>query len=90
MHAFVVAPLDLRVKRVMESSKVKESEARKEIELFDSSHREFARRYFHALLEDPVNYDLVINTEHINFNDAVSIITDALLLKQKTSIPGKG
>jgi len=90
LHVFVVAPLDLRVKRVMESSKAKESETRKEIELFDSSHREFARRYFHAFLEDLVNYDLVINTEHINFNDAVSIIVDTLPLKQATSVPGKG
>jgi cytidylate kinase len=90
LHVFVVAPLDLRVKRVMESSKAKENEARKEIELFDSSHHEFARRYFHAVLEDPVNYDLVINTDNVNFSDAVSVIIDALPLKQKTAIPGKG
>ena len=90
LHVFVVAPLELRVKRVMETSKTKESETRTEIKLFDSSHREFARRYFHAELEDPLHYDLVLNTGHINFNDAVSVIVDVLPLKQTTTIPGKG
>ena len=85
LHVFVVAPLELRVKRVMETSKTKESETRTEIKLFDSSHREFARRYFHAELEDPLHYDLVLNTGHINFNDAVSVIVDVLPLKQTTT-----
>ena len=74
----------------MYSSNIKEAEVKKEIERFDSSRREFTRRYFHAALEDSLHYDLVINTEHLSFNDAASIIVDALPLKQTTSIMGKG
>ena len=48
LHVLIVAPLLLRVKRIMESSKVEESEARKMIQRFDSSWRVFTKRYFHA------------------------------------------
>ncbi len=83
IHILVVAPLELRVKRVMESSKLDEENSKKEIERFDSSRREFTKRYFHAELEDPVYYDLVINTEHLSFEDAASIVLGALPFKDK-------
>ena len=55
-----------------------EEKARKEMERFDSSRHEFTKRYFHAALEDPLNYDLVINTENITFEKATSIIINNL------------
>jgi len=87
IHLLVIAPLDLRVKRVMESLKLDEGNAKKEIERFDSSRREFTKRYFHAELEDPVCYDLVINTERLSFEEAASIAISALSQKEKK--PGK-
>ena len=89
LHILVVAPLALRIKRIMESLAIKETEARKEIERSDSSHREFARRYFHAVLEDSINYDLVINTEHFSPDDAAGLIASALPFKDKNYIPNK-
>jgi cytidylate kinase len=89
LHVLVVAPLDLRVKRIMENSKIEESEARKMIQRFDSSRRMFTKRYFHAVLEDPINYDLVINTEHLSFEHATSIIIGALSFKDKNSFTQK-
>jgi len=90
LHILVVAPLVLRVKRVMESSKVEESEARKMIQRFDSSRRVFTKRYFHAALEDPINYDLVINTEHLSFENATTILTSALPFKDISSVNNNG
>lgn len=85
IHLLVVAPLDLRVKRVMESLKLDEENAKKEIDRFDSSRREFTKRYFHAELEDPVYYELVINTEHLSFDDSASIVIGALPFRDKTT-----
>ena len=85
LHVLVVAPFDLRVKRIMESSKAKESEAKKEIERFDSSRRVFTKRYFHADLEDPVYYDLVINTQYFSYDNAASLIIGALPFKSISS-----
>jgi cytidylate kinase len=73
-HVLVVAPLELRMKRVMEGLQLDQEAAKKEVERFDRSRREFTKRYFHTELEDPLNYDLVINTQRLIFEDAASII----------------
>jgi cytidylate kinase len=77
-HVLVVAPLDLRVERVMQEMQIDENSAKKEIKRADDSHREFIRRYFKADLEDTAYYDMVINTRKINFETAVSMIAQAL------------
>ena len=84
MHVLVVAPLEVRVKRIMETFKLDEQTAKREIERFDNSRREFTKRYFPAELEDPVYYDLIINTQHLNFEAAASIVVNALPFKDST------
>jgi len=82
-HVLVVAPLEMRVKRVMESLKVEEKNAKKEIAGSDSRRCEFIKRYFKTQLEDPVNYHLVINTGYLDFETAASIVVNALPLKDR-------
>jgi cytidylate kinase len=82
VHILTIAPLETRIKRIMNTMNLEEKSARQEIHNFDSSRREFIKRYFKADLEDPINYDLVVNTEHISFKDAVSLIIDILSSKK--------
>lgn len=84
-HVLVVAPLVIRVKRVKDSLKLDEKAAQQEIKKYDGSRSEFIKRYFKADLEDPNNYDLVVNTEHINYEDAASIIIDSLSLQGRVA-----
>jgi hypothetical protein len=79
-HVMTVAPVEVRVKRVMERQKLNEEDARNEIARFDNGSREFVKRYFKANIADPVNYDIVINTNHLSIESAGSIIVDALQL----------
>ncbi len=83
LHVLTVAPLEIRVKRVMESLGVDEARARKEIAHYDSSRREFTKRYFKAEREDPTYYDLVINTGHLSFEASASVVVDALAFKNR-------
>ncbi|MDO8569139.1 MAG: cytidylate kinase-like family protein [Dehalococcoidales bacterium] len=83
-HVLVVAPLDARVKRIMQRRKLDEESALKDIAGWDNARREFSKRYFHAELEDPVHYDLVINTQYLSFEAAASIIINALPFKDTT------
>jgi len=76
-HVLVIAPLDVRIKRTMDDLKLKEEDAKKEINRFDSSHKEFTKRYFQADLEDSMHYDIVLNTMNISFTIAASIVADA-------------
>jgi cytidylate kinase len=73
-HVLLVAPPDVRVKRVMEELKLDEEVAREEMDRFDNSRREFITRYFKADLEDPIHYDLVVNTGRVGYQAASSII----------------
>jgi len=57
-HVLIVAPIEVRVRRVMERLKIYEEDARKEMARFDDGNREFVKRYFRADILDPVNYDL--------------------------------
>jgi len=82
-HVQVVAPLEMRGKRLMQDLKLDQESAKQEIARFDNSSRQFIKRYFHAELEDPVYYDLVINTEHLSFQAAASIVVNALSLKNQ-------
>jgi cytidylate kinase len=83
LHVLLVAPLEVRVKRVMQDLNLDEEAAKQEIESYDNSRHEFIKRYFQAELEDPANYDLVINTERLSFEATASIIVDALPFKSR-------
>ena len=81
LHVLVVAPLEVRVKRVMQRLKLDPEAARQEITRYDNSLREFFKRYFKVEPEEPVHYDLVINTGRFSFQAAASIVVDALSFK---------
>jgi len=82
IHVLIVAPLNIRLRRVMDSLKMDEETAKKEIARSDSSSRAFIKRYFNAELEDPVNYNLVINTKYLSFADSASIIVNVISSKK--------
>ena len=83
LHVLVVAPIEVRVKRFSENRRLDPENAQQEIVRIDSSRREFIKRYFQAEMDDPIHYDLVINTEHLSFESAASIVCDALSLKDR-------
>ena len=87
LHISTVAPLHLRIQRVMESLKVTEIMAKQEIAHYDGSAREFIKRYFGAEMEDATHYDLTINTERYSFSEAASLIVEALCIKSFLSTP---
>ena len=83
-HVLVVAPLDLRVNRVMERMKLDEEKAKNEIKRSDSNHHEFLRRYFHAEPENPLDYHIVLNTERISLQEAASVVVNAANLRKSS------
>ncbi len=83
LHVLAVAPLEVRMKRVMQDLKLDPEAARQEITRYDNSLREFFKRYFKVEPEEPVHYDLVINTGRFSFQAAASIVVDALSFKDK-------
>jgi len=65
----LVAEVEQRASRLADAYEVSESEARQRIAESDQGRREFVEKLFHADIDDPRNYDLVINTAGLS--DAV-------------------
>jgi hypothetical protein len=77
-HILVVTPVEKRIKRVMTEMGLDEKAAREETKRLDSNLREFFKRYFQADTDDPVHYDLVINTAHFSVEAASQIALNAM------------
>jgi cytidylate kinase len=80
LHVLTVAPMKVRIDRVMKKLKLSREAAAIEIKSFDGSRREFVKRYFRADVENPEGYDLMVNTERFDAGAAATIIVDALSL----------
>ena len=77
LRVLVVAPLEIRIRNVRETYKVSEKEARQNVMGKESERVAFIRRYFHADMLSPVNYDLVFNMEMCEKDAVVEMIKAA-------------
>jgi CMP/dCMP kinase len=86
LHISIIAPLNLRIQRVMKMFKLSETAAKQQINRDDSSAREFGKRYFNTEMDDPNQYDLTINTERLSFEESASLVVQALDLKKYLTV----
>jgi cytidylate kinase len=82
INVSVVAPFRIRLKRVMDNLKCNEEKAKQEMTRFDNAAREFLKRYFGAEMEDPTCYDIVVNTERLDYEMACTIVIETLRLRE--------
>ncbi len=77
----VVAPLNVRIRRLMARENLDEREARNRIREGDNQQIAFARHYFHRDINDMDYYDLMLNTEYLDVEAAAHTIREALIRK---------
>jgi cytidylate kinase len=78
LRILITAPIEQRVKRLMEYQKLDEAEAHRRVSESDHQRHGFVQRYWKTDINDPLNYDLVINTERLHPADASALILLAL------------
>ena len=69
----VVAPLELRLERVMADAGVDEAAAGKIIADHDRKHARFVQHYFEQDVRDEAGYDLVVNTKLLGPEEVVDV-----------------
>lgn len=74
----VVSPQVKRFQNVAHDFGVSLEEARRRVLRAESDRRAFVRKYFHADIAEPTNYDLVINTGTLSIDAAAEAIVGAL------------
>jgi cytidylate kinase len=75
---YLVAPLEVRIRNVMEDRGVSEKQAREDIAKQAAEQRRFVKKYFQAEIQDPTHYHLVINTALVNPQTLVGIVREII------------
>lgn len=70
----VIAPLDFRVRNIADEFGVTFEEAKRRVINRESRRAAFIQQSFHADVADPLNYDLVINTQKLSFDAALGAV----------------
>lgn len=83
-HVRLVAPLELRVERLMARARLERKAAAAFVRKSDLGRKRFLKDHFHADIDDPLQYDLVINTARLPQSETAHLIGDAVLCWAKT------
>jgi cytidylate kinase len=78
----LVGSFEKRVAHVMEFLNLSENQARDHVMKEDHDRRAYIKRYFRKDISDVSLYDLIINTDTVPSQDAVTIIGDMVLRTQ--------
>lgn len=74
LHVLVIAPVDTRIKAIMEQEEVSQKVAERRVKENDEARAAFFMDNFKVDWLDPILYDLVINTGRISKDLAVELI----------------
>jgi cytidylate kinase len=80
-HVRMIGTLEKRIERLRQFEQVSEKTARKLIEEGDATRRRYLRKYFKKDIDDPLQYDLVLNTDRISDESAMRLIAEAALAR---------
>jgi cytidylate kinase len=80
-HVRMIGTLETRIERLRQFEKVSEKTARKLIEEGDENRRRYLRKYFKKDIDEPLHYDLVLNTDRISDETAMHLIAEAALAR---------
>jgi Cytidylate kinase-like family len=78
LRVFVVAPLEHRVRTIMERHELSERDARRRIIAVESDLRAYLMQHFHADLGDPAQFDVTVNTGSLEVDGGCGVVRSAL------------
>ncbi len=76
-HVRLVGTLERRIERVMADRGLDRKQAREFIEKEDRGRARYLREHFKAEIDDPLLYDLILNTDRISPEQAAALIAEA-------------
>ncbi len=75
----VIAPLTTRMKKVADEFGVTLEEAKRRVINREAKRAAFVHQAFHAEVNDPLNYDLVLNTDKLTIDAAVGAVVGLVI-----------
>lgn len=80
-HARIIAPPAIRAQRVAQRRELTSEAARAQVDASDRVRRNYLKRFYHVNWDDPLLYDITINTEQLSIEDAINVISVAVQIK---------
>jgi len=77
LRVLVTAPTETRVARLAANDRVGEKQAGKVVAESDKSRAAYLERFYQVKRENPIDYDLVVNTERLTAEQAAALIAGA-------------
>ncbi|MSQ33060.1 MAG: hypothetical protein EXR60_01355 [Dehalococcoidia bacterium] len=82
-RTYAIAPLEARLRRLMEAEKVDRPTAQRIAKESDESRRAWVKKYFKSDVDDPYLYDMVVNTGLLPIKSAAQIVAEAARAKER-------
>jgi cytidylate kinase len=86
LHLRLVAPMPVRVERLRERFGWDAANAAARARRMDEDRRRYVQRYFHRDVNDPLLYDVQINTGRTTLDDATGIIAQLVRAEQSVAV----
>ncbi len=80
-HVRLIAPIENRIKNIMERFDLTERQALEYIRREDKARRNYVKSFFYRDIEEPYHYHLIINTGLFTYHQSAKIIADAVRTK---------
>ena len=86
----LVAPVEVRVRRIAGEGSMSSKAARVEVERSDRERARLTRRQFGRDSRDPLNHDVIINTAELTVEAATEVVVAAVQRKLALQLNGSG
>jgi len=83
----IIAPFEVRRRNVAREFNLSDKDAERRITLSESRRRSFIRKYFNTSIADIYHYDMFINTEKLEIEDAVVAIEAVVKKRMNIDTP---
>jgi len=80
-HVRLIAPLEYRIKYILDVQKMKRQDAEAYIKKEDAARRNYLKSNFSREIENPELYHMVLNTGLLTHRETATIIADAVMKK---------
>jgi cytidylate kinase len=87
-HVRLIGSMERRIERVQKRESLSASEAARLITKTDRGLARYLKAHFHTNIDDNLQYDLVINTDHIPLSDTAELIVDGATRRFHSSPEG--
>jgi cytidylate kinase len=87
-----IAPMESRIGFFMTSRQMTHAEAQRYVEKTDADRSGFIKKYFKVDSDDPINFDLVVNTGELGIETAYTAVAAVIrnrIQAEKDAIPGR-